>query len=166
MKHFLLTFFSCLTVSYVVYSQQQITLKELIVIRSGDLDKSNQILLPKGWVFKGRQPHVVSAEEERCSYDELMWDNQSVLSSAYVVVKISKTCSNYVGCQTAEVNTFYAMRTELDKYSMRLLKTEVTEDKNGATWTTSVFTGKNMRSICQFGQTPTKQVIHTASACI
>ena len=124
-----------------VADAQQVSLSELISIRSGDLDKANQILLPRGWVFRGRQPHVVPATEENCLYDVLTWDNQSILSSTYITVNIGKNCGNYVNLQTIEMQTFYAIRAEIEKYSMKLLNTEVTEDRDGSTWTTSIFTG-------------------------
>ncbi|WP_223648613.1 hypothetical protein [Hymenobacter psoromatis] len=140
MKDYLFALMLCLGTMHVA-DAQQVSLSELISIRSGDLDKANQILLPRGWVFKGRQPHVVPATEENCLYDVLTWDNQSILSSSYITVKIGKNCGNYVSLQTIEVQTFYAIRAEIEKYSMKLLNTEVTEDKDGSTWTISVFTG-------------------------
>ena len=140
MKTYFFAFLLCLGTGFAA-DAQQVLLSELILIRSGDLDKANQILLPRGWVFKGRQPHVVPATEENCLYDILVWDNQSVLSSTYITLNISRNCGNYINLQTIEMQTFYAIRAEIENYSMKLFNTEVTEDKDGSTWTTSIFVG-------------------------
>jgi hypothetical protein len=126
---------------------QALSLDKLLVISNEGVSSANNILIAKGWIFKGEQNHVLSDAE--CNFPELQWafapsDYNPDKASGYVTLFKSDSCAIHVMYQTFEKADFDKIKATITKYGIKHSDTQVIKDLSGSrSGVRDTYEGKN-----------------------
>ena len=92
---------------------------------------ANDLLIAKGWLFKGEQHHSLS--DVACNFPELQWafapsESDPDKASAYVTLFKTNDCVTYVMYQTFDKADYDGIRASIARYEMKHSDSKVVKD--------------------------------------